>query len=104
MDYHLTRAAMAALFFFFGYQKWFQYETKVMGVTEWILGALILAGFWSRKLGLAGEIGSTAILAAMATCIPFTPVAHVVEDVILLAMSVYLVMEDAKRSLQSSQH
>ena len=99
MEYHLARAAMAVLFFFSGYQKWFQYETKVMGATEWILGALILAGFWSRRLGLAGEIGAVALLSGMATCIPFTPMAHIVEDVILMAVSVYLVTEDVRRAL-----
>lgn len=99
MEYHLTRAAMAALLFFFGYQKWFQYETKVMGAAEWILASLILAGYWSRKLGLAGSFGSAALLVGAATCVPFTPVAHVVKDEILLAVSIYLVTEDAKRTL-----
>jgi uncharacterized membrane protein YkgB len=26
LDYHLLRASMVIIFFFFGYQKWFEYE------------------------------------------------------------------------------
>jgi uncharacterized membrane protein YkgB len=26
LDYHLLRASMAIIYFFFGYQKWFDYE------------------------------------------------------------------------------
>ena len=28
LDYHLVRASMVILYFFFGYQKWFDYEAK----------------------------------------------------------------------------
>ena len=28
LDYHLIRAAMVIIFFFFGYQKWFTYEVE----------------------------------------------------------------------------
>jgi len=28
LDYHLLRAAMVIIFFFFGYQKWFAYEAE----------------------------------------------------------------------------
>ncbi len=66
--------------FFFGYQKWFDYEvqglvpffthgpliswmypvfgmkgsTYFLGVSEWLFGALIFAGFWNKKLGVLG--------------------------------------------------
>ena len=30
LDYHLIRAAMVIIFIFFGYQKWFEYETEVL--------------------------------------------------------------------------
>lgn len=72
-DYHLLRAAMVIIFFFFGYQKWFAYEvqrlipfisngplifwlypalgmrgaTLFLGVSEWTFGTLLLLGFWS---------------------------------------------------------
>ena len=30
LDYHFVRASMVIIFFFFGYQKWFNYEAKVL--------------------------------------------------------------------------
>jgi uncharacterized membrane protein YkgB len=78
LDYHLIRASMVIIFFFFGYQKWWEYEAQVLipyisngplifwlydvfsvrgaswflGVSEWIFGALLFLGFWNKKLGL----------------------------------------------------
>lgn len=139
MDYHLVRASMVILFFFFGYQKWFSYEAQVLipyishgplifwlhplfgirgaslflGVAEWTFGALIFAGFWNRKLGLLGSLGSVATFVGTVTIIPFIPggwepsaggfpamvgpVAFLMKDVVLLAVSVYLAKQDAKR-------
>ena len=83
MDLHLVRASMVIIYFFFGYQKWFDYEAQglipffthgpliswmypvfgikgssfFLGVSEWLFGALLLAGFWSRKLGILGALG-----------------------------------------------
>ena len=74
LDYHVVRASMVIMFFFFGYQKWFPYEFErlvpfisngpliwwlypvfghagasyFLGVSEWLFGALLLAGFWNR--------------------------------------------------------
>jgi hypothetical protein len=28
LDYHVVRASMVIMFFFFGYQKWFPYSSK----------------------------------------------------------------------------
>jgi len=28
LDYHLIRVSMVIIFFFFGYQKWFEYEVE----------------------------------------------------------------------------
>lgn len=98
-DYHLVRASMVILYFFFGYQKWFAYEAKelvpffahgplifwmpavfgirgstyVLGVSEWLSGALILAGFWNQKLGVLGALGSVATFLCTVTIIPFMP-------------------------------
>ena len=84
LDYHLIRASMVIIYFFFGYQKWFEYEmqglipffthgplifwmysvfgmkgsTYLLGVSEWLFGALILAGFWNKKLGALGALGT----------------------------------------------
>ena len=75
LDYHLVRASMVIIFLFFGYQKWFAYEAQVLipyisngplifwmypvfgvrgaswflGVSEWVFGALLFAGFWHKK-------------------------------------------------------
>ena len=72
--YHLIRASMVIIFFFFGYQKWFEYEverlipyissgplifwlypalgmrgaTWFLGVSEWTFGTLLFLGFTLR--------------------------------------------------------
>jgi uncharacterized membrane protein YkgB len=99
LDYHLIRASMVIIFFFFGYQKWWEYEAQVLipyisngplifwlydvfsvrgaswslGVSEWIFGALLFLGFWNKKLGLLGAIGSCITFAETVTIIPFMP-------------------------------
>jgi hypothetical protein len=30
LDYHLVRTSMVIMFFFFGYQKWWDYEAQVL--------------------------------------------------------------------------
>src|SRR5215472_2734754 len=95
-DYHLLRAAMVIIFFFFGYQKWFAYEvdrlipfisngplilwlypllgmpsaTVFLGISEWTFGALLFLGFWNKKLGILGALGSTGTFVATVTIIP----------------------------------
>ena len=99
LDYHLIRASMVIIYFFFGYQKWFDYEAKglipffmhgplifwmdpvfgikdsayLLGVSEWLFGALLLAGFWSKKLGVLGALGSVLTFLCTVTIIPFMP-------------------------------
>jgi uncharacterized membrane protein YkgB len=139
VDYHLIRASMVILYFFFGYQKWFKYEAQdlipffthgplifwmypvfgvrgssyFLGVSEWLFGALILAGFWNKKLGLLGALGSVGTFLCTVTIIPFMPdgwapsaggfpamvgnVAFLMKDLVLLAVSVYLVKQDLVR-------
>ena len=84
-DVIFMRAALVVIFAAFGYAKWFDYEAQglvplignspllswmhqafgirgasyALGVAEWSFGLLLLAGFWSRRLGLLGAIGST---------------------------------------------
>ena len=88
LDYHVVRASMVIMFFFFGYQKWFPYEFErlvpfisngpliwwlypvfghagasyFLGASEWTFGALLLAGFWDKRLGILGALGSTGTL------------------------------------------
>jgi uncharacterized membrane protein YkgB len=139
-DYNLVRASMVIIFFFFGYQKWFDYETKelvpffthgplifwmyavfgikgsswFLGVSEWLFGAFLLAGFWNKKLGVLGALGSVASFLCTVTIIPFMPdgwaksaggfpamvgnVAFLMKDVVLLAVSVYLLKQDLMRA------
>jgi len=78
LDHHLIRASMVIIFLLFGYQKWFEYEAKVLvpyinsgpliswlypvfgirggswflGVMEWIFCLLLFWGFWNRQAGI----------------------------------------------------
>ncbi|WP_338586266.1 DUF417 family protein [Pseudomonas sp. MAG733B] len=141
LDFHLVRASMVIIFLFFGYQKWFQYEADVLipyisngplvswmypafgvrgaswflGVAEWTFGALLFAGFWSRKLGALGAFGSIITFLGTVTIIPFMPdgwaesaggfpamvgnIPFLMKDVVLLAVSIYLLKEDVQRIL-----
>ena len=138
-DYHLLRASMVIMFFFFGYQKWFAYEvdrlipfisngplifwlypalgmrgaTLFLGISEWTFGTLFFLGFWNKPLGILGALGSTGTFIATVTIIPFIPegwdaaaggfpamtgnVPFLVKDVVLLAVSVYLLKQDVQR-------
>jgi uncharacterized membrane protein YkgB len=139
LDYHLLRASMVIIFFFFGYQKWFEYEaqallpyighgplifwmyavfgvrgaTYLLGVAEWLFGALLFAGYWNKRLGILGALGSCFTFIATATIIPFMPggwaasaggfpamtekVAFLMKDLVLLAASFYLLRQDVIR-------
>jgi uncharacterized membrane protein YkgB len=139
LDYHFIRASMVVIFFFFGYQKWFDYEAKnlipffthgplifwmypvfgmkgatyFLGVSEWLFAALLLAGFWNKKLGVLGALGSIVSFLCTVTIIPFLPngweasaggfpamvgnVAFTMKDVVLLAVSFYLLKQDVFR-------
>ena len=84
-----------------------------LGVAEWTFGALLFAGFWSRKLGALGALGSIVTFLGTVTIIPFMPngwaesaggfpamvgnIPFLMKDVVLLAVSVYLLKEDIQR-------
>ena len=139
LDYHLVRASMVIIFLFFGYQKWFEYEAQVLvpyisngpliswmypvfgirgaswflGVSEWLFGALLFSGFWNKKLGILGALGSCVTFIMTVTIIPFMPngwaasaggfpamvgnVPFLMKDVVLFAASVYLLKQDVLR-------
>jgi uncharacterized membrane protein YkgB len=99
LDYHVVRAAMVIMYFFFGYQKWFEYEAQTLipyisngpllswlypvfgirgatwflGVAEWTFGGLLFFGFWNKKLGVLGAAGSVTAFVSTVTIIPFMP-------------------------------
>jgi len=136
LDNHLVRASMVIVYFMFGYQKWFEYEAKglvpffthgplifwmypvfgirgssyFLGVSEWLFGALILIGFWNKKVGVLGGLGSVVTFLCTVTIIPFwpdgwaaqaggfpamtLPMGFLLKDVVLLAVSFYLLRQD----------
>ena len=139
LDYYLIRASMVIIFFFFGYQKWWAYEaerlipyisngplifwlypafgmrgaTWFLGVSEWTFGTLLFLGFWNKKLGILGALGSCATFIGTVTIIPFMPdgwdasaggfpamtgnVPFLMKDIVLLAVSLYLLRQDVMR-------
>jgi uncharacterized membrane protein YkgB len=143
-EYHLVRVSMVIIYFFFGYQKWFDYEAQglipffthgplifwmypvfgikgssyFLGVSEWLFGALILAGFWNKKLGVLGALGSVVTFITTVTIIPFMPdgwapsaggfpamvgnVAFLMKDVVLLAVSFYLLKQELVRAFEQT--
>ncbi len=144
LDYHLLRASMVIIFLLFGYQKWFDYEAQVLipyisngpliswmypvfgirgaswflGVSEWLIGALLLLGFWNKELGILGALGSVVTFVMTVTIIPFMPngwdpaagfpamagnVPFLMKDVVLLAVSIYLLRRDVLRVALAAQ-
>src|SRR5260370_921246 len=134
LDYHLIRASMVLIFLAFGYQKWWPYEAQVLipyisngpltswmypvfgirgaswflGVSEWLFGALLFLGFWNKRLGILGAIGSAVTFVNTVTIIPFMPngwdpvagfpamagnVPFLIKDVVLLAGSIYFLKQ-----------
>jgi uncharacterized membrane protein YkgB len=143
IEYHLLRASMVIIFAFFGYTKWHQYAAQVMmpfishspflfwlypafglrggarflGATEWPICALLYAGFWDKRFGILGALGSTVTFATTLTIIPFIPdgwdpaagfpamageVPFLMKDIVLLAVSIYLLKQDVVRMLLSN--
>ena len=86
-----------------------------LGVSEWTFGALLLAGFWDNRAGVLGALGSVATFVGTVTIIPFMPngwapsaggfpamagnIPFLMKDVVLLAVSIYLLKEDVVRTL-----
>jgi uncharacterized membrane protein YkgB len=142
LDYNLLRAAMVIIFLFFGFTKWHQYAAQAMipfvsnspfifwlypafglrgaarflGASEWTICALLYAGFWDKRFGILGALGSTITFITTLTIIPFMPngwdpaagfpamagnVPFLVKDLVLLAVSLYLLKQDVIRMLSA---
>ena len=139
LDYHLLRASMVIIFAWFGYDKWFESEIKgllpiithgpfifwtipvlgirgtsyFLGTSEWTFGSLLLLGYWNKKLGILGALGSCCTFISTLTVMPFVPgawdpgaggfpamptvSAFLLKDLVLLAVSVYLLKQDVQR-------
>jgi uncharacterized membrane protein YkgB len=139
LDYHLIRAVMVFTFYIFSYQKWFSFEAQqitpfishsplvfwlipafgvrgaafFLGTTESLFGTLIFLGFWSRRLGIVGALGSIVTFLGTVTIIPllpnawaaeaggfpamYLPVAFLMKDFLFLAASFYLLKQDLTR-------
>jgi uncharacterized membrane protein YkgB len=143
LDYRLLRAAMIFTFYIFGFAKWHAYDVPLLvpllkvgplifwlvptfgphgavlflGASEWTIGTLLLLGFWNKKLGLLGSIGSTGTFLCTVTILPFLPGAwepsvgfpaitmnsgFLLKDVVMLAVSIYLVRQDALHVARSA--
>jgi uncharacterized membrane protein YkgB len=91
-----------------------------LGIAEWLFGALLFAGFWNKKLGILGALGSLFSFVATVTIIPFIPegwapsaggfpamterVAFLMKDLVLLAVSFYLLKQDDVRVAPTVKH
>ena len=92
----------------------------VLGVSEWLFGALLFLGFWNKKLGILGAAGSCLSFIGTVTIIPFMPngwaasaggfpamtgnVPFLMKDVVLFAASFYLLKQDVLRASLSARH
>jgi uncharacterized membrane protein YkgB len=47
--------------------------TWFLGVSEWTFGTLLFLGFWNKRLGVLGALGSCATFIGTVTIIPFMP-------------------------------
>src|ERR1700719_3484858 len=99
LDLHLVRGSMVLIFLLFGYQKWFEYEAQLLipfisngpfiswlypvfgirgaswflGTSEWLFGTLLLLGYWNKRLGILGALGSVVTFIGTISIIPFIP-------------------------------
>jgi uncharacterized membrane protein YkgB len=89
-----------------------------LGCWERTFGTLLLLGFWNKKLGILGTLGSRMTFVGTVTIIPFMPggwdasaggfpamtgdVPFLMKDVVLLGVSFYLLKQDVQRVVRSS--
>jgi uncharacterized membrane protein YkgB len=139
VDNQIVRASVVLIYFIFGYQKWFEFEAQglipffthgplifwmypvfgvrgsayFLGASEWLIGILLLIGFWNKKIGILGAFGSVFTFLCTVTIIPFwpegwaaqaggfpamtLPMGFIMKDVVLLAVSFYLLKRDVQR-------
>jgi uncharacterized membrane protein YkgB len=90
----------------------------LLGVSEWSFAVLLFLGFWHKGLGILGAVGSCASFIGTVTIMPFMPddwaasaggfpamagnVPFLMKDVVLFAVSVYLLERDVARVSRSA--
>jgi len=136
LEYKLLRGVMVLTFYSFGIQKWNAFTAEMLvplishspivfwlepvfgirgagfflGTSELTFGTLILLGYWSRKIGLLGALGSIVTFVGTVGIIFFLPDAWAKEaggfpimtlplgflwkDFLFLAVSLYLFKKD----------
>ena len=98
----------------------FRGATRFLGTSEWLTCILLFSGFWNEKLGILGALASIVTFVSTVTIIPFMPdgwaasaggfpamagnVPFLMKDVVLLAVSVYLLKHDMVRLSTRSTH
>ena len=86
--------------------------TRFLGVSDWTMFALLYAGFWDKRFGIIGALGATGTFLTTLAIIPFIPggwdpaagfpamagaVPFLMKDIVLLAVSIYLLKQDVVR-------
>lgn len=93
--------------------------TWFLGVSEWMFGLLLFLGFWNKRLGILGALGACFSFIATSTIMPFMPdawapsaggfpamterEAFLMKDLVLLAVSFYLLRQDVLRVASSRE-
>lgn len=93
--------------------------TWFLGAAEWIFGLLLFLGFWNKQLGILGALGACFSFIATFTILPFFPNswepsaggfpamtrngAFLMKDLVLLAVSLYLLKQDVLRASARKQ-
>ena len=84
-----------------------------LGVSEWLICALLFLGFWDKRAGILGALGSIGTFIGTVSIIPFIPdgraksaggfpamagnVPFLMKHVVLLTVSIYLLRQDLSR-------
>ncbi|MGC1300814.1 MAG: DUF417 family protein [Caulobacteraceae bacterium] len=140
LEYKLLRGVMVLTFYSFGIQKWNAFTSQMLvplishspivfwiepafgvrgagfflGTSELTFGTLILLGYWSKRIGILGALGSTVTFLGTVGIIFFLPDAWAKEaggfpimtlplgflwkDFLFLAVSLYLLKMDVMRA------
>ena len=91
---------------------------RFLGASEWTICALLYASFWDKRFGILGALGSIATFVVTVTIIPFMPngwdpaagfpamagnVPFLMKDLVLLAVSIYLLKQDVLRLVSAGK-